>query len=427
MKEVIIIGGGISGLACGLHLAESGYKVTILEKEAIIGGLARSFFIQGKWLPLTYHFVSLTDKTTQAYIKKFGLLNQLRWIESAQVYWYENKLYHLSQPQHIFSFNPLDFRSKLRLLYLGLYVWLREDWNELNTTDCKEWLNKIAGKKNTEMLFQNLMDIKFNMPLSSVSAGWLGNRMHYSIRNRDRYGYIDISWQELFNRMAEEIIKHKGEIFTDFEVSKVINSNVEGRDSSGKLISLSADITVSTVPLPILNNILNLPDEVKPRLSKMQYKSLISFVCGSTQNISQYYWSVVLKPHLVFGGFFNHTVLSPSSSIDDKSVYNFFTYLESDDPLFNYEDDKIKDIYVKDIRSLFANFSLDWYKIFRLEFSQPIWVYNYKNLPIEFIDNIYLAGVYRQYPKPRTMDAAFYSGFETAQYIINKYGKDWSY
>ncbi|MDP3731896.1 MAG: FAD-dependent oxidoreductase, partial [Candidatus Omnitrophota bacterium] len=212
-------------------------------------------------------------------------------------------------------------------------------------------------------------------------------------------------------------------VFTDFEVSKIINSNVEGRDSSGKLTSLSADIIVSTIPPPILNNILNLPDEVKSQLSKIQYKSFISFVCGSTQNISQHYWSVVLKPHLIFGGFFNHTVLSPSNSINDKSVYYFFRYLESNDPLFNYDDDKIKDIYLKDIRSLFANFSLDWYKIFRLKFSEPIFVYNYKNLPIEFIDNIYLAGAYRQYPKPGSMDAALYSGFETAQYIINKYGK----
>jgi len=423
LKEVIIIGGGISGLTCGLHLAEFGYKVTILEKEAVIGGLARSFFIQGKWLPLTYHHVMLPDKTTQAYIKKFGLLNQLRWIESSQVFWYENKPYLLSQPQHIFSFDPLDFRSKLRLLYLGLYVWFKKDWDKLNTVDCKEWLNKVAGKKNTEMLFQNLMDIKFNMPLSSVSAAWLGKRMHQSIRNGDRYGYIDMGWQELFKRMAEEIIKRKGEIFTNFEVSKIINSNVEGQDPSGKLISLSADIIISTIPLPILNNILNLSDEVKSQLNKIKYMSVISFVCGSKDDISQYYWSVVLKPHLIFGGFFNHTVLSACSSINDKSVYYFFTYLESNNPLFDYEDDKIKDIYLKDIRSVFANFSLDWYKIFRLKFSQPIFVYNYKNLPIEFIDNIYLAGVYRQYPKPRTMDAAFYSGFETAQYIINKYGK----
>jgi protoporphyrinogen oxidase len=126
---------------------------------------------------------------------------------------------------------------------------------------------------------------------------------------------------------------------------------------------------------------------------------------------------------LIFGGFFNHTVLSPSSRIDGKSIYYFFTYLESNDSLFNYEDDEIKDIYVKDIRSIFPNFSLDWYKIFRLKFSQPVFIFNYKNLPIEFTDNIYLAGVYRQYPKPRTMEAAFYSGFETAQYIINKYGK----
>jgi len=304
-----------------------------------------------------------------------------------------------------------------------MYVWFKKDWGKLDKLDCKEWLNKVAGKKNTDLLFQNLMDIKFNMPLSSVSAAWLGKRMHQSIRNKDKYGYIETGWQELFNRMAENITNNGGNILTDFEVSKICDSGIEGKVPEGKPATLSADIIVSTVPLPVLNNILNLPGRDESQLSKIHYKSLISFVCGSTQNISEHYWSVVLKPHLIFGGFFNHTVLSPSSSIAGKPVYYFFTYLENNDPLFNYEDDKIKDIYEKDAKSIFADFSVDWYKVFRLKFSQPIFVNNYKNLPIEFKNNIYLAGVYRQYPKPRTMDSAFYSGTETAHYIINKYGK----
>ena len=425
MKEITIIGAGISGLACGWHLAKAGYKVTILEKELISGGLARSFPIKDTWLPLTYRHVLSPDKVTKAFIKKLGFLDQLEWVKSAQVFWYEDKFYPLSRPQDIFGFKPLDFKSKIKLFYLGLYVWFRQDWDNLKDIDCDAWLNKIAGEKTTELLFQNLMDIKFSMPLSSVSAAWLGKRLHQSVRNGYRYGYIESGWQELINRMAADIIEKKGKILNNFEVTKICsNSEIIGIANDGKLNSVSGDIIVNTAPPPVFNNILNLSGKSKLLLKNIKYKSVISFVCGSAKDISGYYWSVVLKPHLIFGGFFNHTVLSSPKDKKGEYVYYFFTYLEDTDPLFEYTEEKIKDLYLNDINKLFPDFSLNWHRIFKIRFSQPIFTHGYHNPPIELAEHLYLAGVYRQFPKPRTMDAAFFSGLETAQHIIKKYGKN---
>ncbi len=38
-KEVLIIGGGVAGIQSALDLADAGYKVNLVEKEASIGGL----------------------------------------------------------------------------------------------------------------------------------------------------------------------------------------------------------------------------------------------------------------------------------------------------------------------------------------------------------------------------------------------------
>ena len=37
-KSVIIIGGGLGGLFCGAFLAKEGLRVTVLEKNATVGG-----------------------------------------------------------------------------------------------------------------------------------------------------------------------------------------------------------------------------------------------------------------------------------------------------------------------------------------------------------------------------------------------------
>ena len=40
MPHTVVLGGGICGLACGLTLAERGERVTILEAQEFLGGLA---------------------------------------------------------------------------------------------------------------------------------------------------------------------------------------------------------------------------------------------------------------------------------------------------------------------------------------------------------------------------------------------------
>jgi len=42
-KYVVILGGGLAGLSCGLELTRAGKKVVILEKNPYVGGLATTF------------------------------------------------------------------------------------------------------------------------------------------------------------------------------------------------------------------------------------------------------------------------------------------------------------------------------------------------------------------------------------------------
>jgi hypothetical protein len=55
MKSVIIMGGGIAGLTAAHELAECGYKVMIIERNAQLGGVARSLeYDGGKICPMEY-------------------------------------------------------------------------------------------------------------------------------------------------------------------------------------------------------------------------------------------------------------------------------------------------------------------------------------------------------------------------------------
>ena len=47
MEHIIIIGGGYTGITASYELSKQGKKVTIIEKQEELGGLARSFDVGG--------------------------------------------------------------------------------------------------------------------------------------------------------------------------------------------------------------------------------------------------------------------------------------------------------------------------------------------------------------------------------------------
>lgn len=60
--KVVIIGGGLGGLSCGAILSKNGYEVTVLEKNAVIGGCLQCFRRAGKKFETGMHFVGSVDE-----------------------------------------------------------------------------------------------------------------------------------------------------------------------------------------------------------------------------------------------------------------------------------------------------------------------------------------------------------------------------
>ncbi len=56
-QDVVIIGGGLGGLLCGVILAQNGCKVTVLEKNRQIGGCLQTFAFEKKVFDACVHYV----------------------------------------------------------------------------------------------------------------------------------------------------------------------------------------------------------------------------------------------------------------------------------------------------------------------------------------------------------------------------------
>src|SRR5271165_6809396 len=83
-KRVIVVGGGLAGMACAVALAEAGVKVTLLESRFALGGRAGSFEDQehpGELLDNCQHVLLGCCTNLLDLYKRAGVEKKIRWYE----------------------------------------------------------------------------------------------------------------------------------------------------------------------------------------------------------------------------------------------------------------------------------------------------------------------------------------------------------
>src|SRR6478609_8778905 len=81
--RVAVLGGGALGLTAAYRLARRGAQVTVIEKEAELGGLAAGFRPADDpdvYLEKFYHHLFQSDKDIIALVDELGLHDRLLWL-----------------------------------------------------------------------------------------------------------------------------------------------------------------------------------------------------------------------------------------------------------------------------------------------------------------------------------------------------------
>ena len=81
MPEAIVLGGGIAGLSCAVALADSALAVTVLERDATLGGRARSWAdpVTGDAVDIGPHVVPSGYANMLAFLERLGTRERITW------------------------------------------------------------------------------------------------------------------------------------------------------------------------------------------------------------------------------------------------------------------------------------------------------------------------------------------------------------
>ncbi len=182
--HVVIVGGGLSGLAAGVEFASRGIGVTLLEQKPALGGRAYSFTdgITGDTIDNGQHVLIAGYDRTMHFLETIGTLNLLR-VQPVPLLLFHHPLrgfHEFRLPLLPSPFNLLvgvlrcqlfSFMDRLRLLRAGHYLMRGLDEVHLAGHTIEQWLSGVGQNDECiRSLWEPLAVSMLNEKIEKASA-----------------------------------------------------------------------------------------------------------------------------------------------------------------------------------------------------------------------------------------------------------------
>jgi protoporphyrinogen oxidase len=245
--HAVIIGAGFCGLTAAYELAKHGIRVTVLEQELAIGGLAGSFIVNGIHLEKFYHHWFTSDRYIIGLIHELGLSDQIVLRSTRTGMFYANTMFRLSSPLDVLKFDPLPLIDRIRLGLLALRVRGIRDWRKLENLSAARWLRETTGEKVYKVVWEPLLRGKFGVYAEDVSAVWFWSKLKLRGGSRSKGGgeqlaYYHGGFAALADRIAENIRLHGGTVRTGVAITELATSEMRcvGIFAGGEFMSATS-------------------------------------------------------------------------------------------------------------------------------------------------------------------------------------------
>lgn len=379
--EITIIGGGFTGLTAAYELVKSGIKVTVLESEPEIGGLAAAFDVGGEKLDRFYHHWFTNDLEVMTLIEELGLQNKVEINPTNTGVYYANNFFKLSTPWDLLNFTPLAFLDRIRLGLLALRARRVKNWKNLEAKTAHEWLKSLGGENVYRVVWQPLLKGKFGPYAEDVSAVWFWNKLKLRGGSRgkggeERLAYFKGGFVALAEALAQRIRDLGGIIAVNTPVSSVTK---EGGDWIVKTTdgTISSKRIIFTTALPIISEMIKswAPSEYLDSLNRIQYIGNVCLVLELDRPLSETYWLNVNDPSFPFVGVIEHTNFERPETYGGRHIVYLSKYLPHTDRLYSMTADEFLDYAIPFIQKMFPRFDRTWiqkHHLWRARWSQPV-------------------------------------------------------
>ena len=428
-QHVVVLGGGLSGLACAYEMVKAGLEVTILEREPDVGGMATSFEVGNR--------STAGQPGSDYYSYDFGP-HRFHTDEKELIAHVEEVL----GPNHVWSkrlsriymfgkfFNyPIEFMNVLRSMpwtmiarILFDYGWVRilqklgvRDYQDRNF---KEWVDKRFGETLARIFFVQYTEKAWKMSATEISAGWASQRITllnltdtilktlFKPRNVPRtlvtdfvyprvggIGELARGYQRKIEALGGRIITSAPAIRIHREGNEVVR--VEYR-RGGERHLVEGDQFVSTIPVTSLARSLvpSAPEEVQEAAKSLSHAAIVFvYLHVDKPQVSPDNWVYLPQKELTVHRISEFKNFSAAAAPPDKTLICAEITCRPGDEIWRAKHEKLRDIAVRDLAAigLLEPGEVAGSFVKRIPFAYPIYDLSYEShlgVVMEFVHGL---------------------------------------
>jgi protoporphyrinogen oxidase len=449
-NDIVILGGGLSGLSAGYTLTNAGFPVQLYEGDAKVGGLSKTIERNGFRFDLGGHRFFTNDSAVDALVQDLMGQEMVPVQRSSKIYLRDQYFDYPLRPLN--AMFGLGVPTTARIL--ADYVWetAKRALKKKDLVSLEDWVVSNFGRTMFTLYFKEYSEKVWGIDCSRISALWVAQRIKglslgKAIKNAffkfsgkdlatltDSFTYPSLGIGRISDRLRDEIEKY-GDVHTGTKVVRVNHDSFRVESiavhDQNRQFTVAAEEYVSTIPLTTLVNMLSPapPAPVLKAAGSLRFRDIVVVaIMVDRKRVTGQTWIYIPEQKIPFGRIHEPTNWSPAMAPDKKSllVMEYFSF--KGDAVWKMSDEALTDLTVDNLVRLgFVDRQevLDS-MIVRVPNAYPLFEVGYDDHAgvlfnyLQSFSNLHIAGrsgMFRYY----NMDVAIRSGIETAEVVIRRY------
>ncbi|XVS67063.1 FAD-dependent oxidoreductase [Actinosynnema sp. CA-299493] len=377
--HVVVVGGGICGLATAHRLARGGTRVTLLEGSDQLGGLGTFFAWRDRWVERFYHCVMPTDDHLLDLLGDLGLRDSITWRPTRMGMVVDGRAFPFNTARDLLGFTPLGVLDRLRFGAVSVLLRRLGRGKDLDGTRTEDWLRGLYGDRVWELLLAPLFGAKFGARFGDVPALYLWQRLGregaVSVR-----GYPEGGYRAVIDALRASIEAAGGVVRLDAPVRRMGVTGGRMRITLDGGESVSADHVVSTLPLPLLRQLAD--EDLAARLPdvRLPYQGVVNALFFLRRPLSGHYWTPVVRSGTEFDGLIQMTPLAGVERYDGRHLVYAMRYTDRESALFQEDDAAVAARWTSQLLALhpaLCRADVEDVRVFKAPFVEPVYPLGY--------------------------------------------------